>query len=283
MKAIPIFIIMLSLVAATGCKYKKESQALHVRVGNLTDSIRTCDSTMNEYILLFNNVKSRLDSTLERKSEEKTATVRELSSMLDKTVTDINTLLKKEKERYESMRRMYSASSSKAKKYSEEINNMQRLIESRDSVINDLNSRISSLKRTGDENMERISDLTRNNSLKDSRIDSLKGELNTAYFIAGNAKDLKDKNIIIKTGGFLSLLGRVNAISPGIQVSMMEKIDIREKKTFTIDSQLSRIDIVSFHPSGSYKLSSLNNNSTQLEVTDPGQFWSISRYLVIAF
>jgi hypothetical protein len=46
----------------------------------------------------------------------------------------------------------------------------------------------------------------------------------TGYFKAEKAGDLKAREILIKTGGFLSLNGRMNIINPGLKETCLKRL-----------------------------------------------------------
>jgi hypothetical protein len=49
---------------------------------------------------------------------------------------------------------------------------------------------------------------------------------------------------------------------------------------FPINNKFNDVEVVSFHPIGSYKLSK-HGNSTEFQIYDEKQFWSTSKYLIV--
>lgn len=102
----------------------------------------------------------------------------------------------------------------------------------------------------------------------------LKNRLNTAYYVIGSKKELKDHNII--ETGFL----RKAKISPAdYQIDYFTCIDIRTFKS--IDLHSKKAEIMSPQPVDSYTITTDANGMKTLKVTNPDKFWSTTNYLVI--
>ncbi|MBQ0050148.1 MAG: hypothetical protein KBT12_07960 [Bacteroidales bacterium] len=95
-------------------------------------------------------------------------------------------------------------------------------------------------------------------------------ELNTAWFVFGTKAELKEQRIIdsgdvLKNGNF--------------NKGYFTKIDIRTDKDIALYSKSAKM--LTNHPSGSYVLEKDANGLYSLHITNPQQFWSISKYLVV--
>jgi hypothetical protein len=124
-----------------------------------------------------------------------------------------------------------------------------------------------------------VEDLSAQNKAKQEAIEAKTAELNTAYYVIGTTKELKDKKIIDKSGGFIGL-GRSKTVTSDFDKTYFTKIDIT---TFTEVSILKKKAVLlSTHPSGSYKFESADKKSVdKLIILDYAKFWSASKYLVI--
>ena len=94
--------------------------------------------------------------------------------------------------------------------------------------------------------------------------------LNTAWFVFGTKKELKDQNILTNTGLFQK--------KQVLKDSDINK-DIRTTKEIKLYSK--RAELLTTHPAGSYELVKDDKGQLTLKITNPTEFWSISRYLVI--
>jgi hypothetical protein len=105
-------------------------------------------------------------------------------------------------------------------------------------------------------------------------------DMNTAYFTYGTYKELNEKGIVEKKGGFLGL-GKKEELATAFvkNRSYFTELDIREIKTIPLHG--TKAKIMSIHPEGSYVLKEGDNGYSTLDITDPTQFWSVSKFLVV--
>jgi hypothetical protein len=103
--------------------------------------------------------------------------------------------------------------------------------------------------------------------------------MNKAYLASGSSKDLRDMGIVSKEGGFLGL-GRTESIVNNITDSLFAQIDITELKIIPVNSRDAKF--VTEHPADSYNFVREGDDQiAYIEITDPAQFWKISRYAVV--
>ena len=102
--------------------------------------------------------------------------------------------------------------------------------------------------------------------------------LNTAYYIVGGSKYLREQGIIAKEGGFIGL-GKASKLSQTFDTDKFTKIDIT--KTTSIPLPGKKTKVITTHPEGSYKLEGPEKKPETLTITDPDKFWKASKYLVI--
>ena len=57
------------------------------------------------------------------------------------------------------------------------------------------------------------------------------------------------------------------------------EIDVREQKSFLIYAE--KAELITNHPTNSYKLMGMESRVDSLLITDPEEFWKASKYLVI--
>ena len=95
-------------------------------------------------------------------------------------------------------------------------------------------------------------------------------QLNTAWYVYGTTKELKEQNILNK-GEVLT--------STEYNKNYFTEIDIRDDKVFPLYAK--RAKLLTTHPEGSYEFTKDDDKQLTLCVLDPETFWSVSRYLVI--
>lgn len=93
--------------------------------------------------------------------------------------------------------------------------------------------------------------------------------LNTAFYIAGSKKELKEKNILV--GG--------KKLNPSFDEGDFIRIDITEINTIPVAAK--KAELLTFHPDNTYEFKNEEKMISGLEITNPESFWKKSKYLVV--
>jgi len=115
-----------------------------------------------------------------------------------------------------------------------------------------------------------VSDLNQKNEEKAKQVASQDKELNTAYYVFGTKKELREQRIL-QSGDVLK--------SGDFNKDYFTRIDIRATKTIKLYSKSAKL--MTNHPAGSYTLEKDRQGQYVLRITNPQTFWSVSKYLVI--
>jgi predicted RNase H-like nuclease (RuvC/YqgF family) len=103
-------------------------------------------------------------------------------------------------------------------------------------------------------------------------------DLNTAYVAVGHYKELRDKNVIQKEGGFLGI-NKVTTLKGNPNEEVFNEIDIREATVIPVSAK--RWQIVTGQDPSSYDLNIVEDRLESIKITDPQKFWKKSKYLVV--
>lgn len=95
-------------------------------------------------------------------------------------------------------------------------------------------------------------------------------QLNTAWYVYGTSKELKEQNILNK-GEVLT--------STEFNKNYFTQIDIRDDQVFPLYAKHAKL--LTTHPAGSYEFAKDEEKLLTLNVLDAEAFWSVSRYMVI--
>lgn len=95
-------------------------------------------------------------------------------------------------------------------------------------------------------------------------------QLNTAWYVYGTAKELKEQNIL-KNGKVLS--------STEFNKNYFTEIDVRDDKVFPLYAKHAKL--LTAHPDGSYEFAKDDEKLLTFHIIDADAFWSVSRYMVI--
>jgi hypothetical protein len=114
-----------------------------------------------------------------------------------------------------------------------------------------------------------VQELTAESNQRAETISTQDKQLNTAWFVFGTKKELKEHQILVD--------GKV--LQSSFNKEYFTKIDIRVDKEIKFYS--SHAEMLTSHPSSAYTLQRDANKQYVLRITDPQLFWSTSKYLVV--
>ena len=242
------------------------------------------DSVINEWVVTFDQIEKDL-ATIRQKENMITLQASDAEFSKDRKqqiledVKYINTLLEQNKKKIASL-------SAQLKKSGIEIKGLQDKIAELESSIKQRDTEISELKMTlADKDFEaaqlntQLTDLQMTVAQQDEKISDQTDELNRAYLVYGTYKDLKERGLVSKEGGFLGI-GRKEALQEDFSDSTFTQIDVTETRTIPVNSKDARL--ITAHPSASYELiREKDDKIAYIEIKDPDQFWKISKYAVV--
>lgn len=157
-----------------------------------------------------------------------------------------------------------------------ELNAKQQRIEELQTELASKNIRIQELDAAVTGLSTEKEELTAENEAKAQTVAEQDKALNTAWFVFGTKKELKNQKILTNTGLFKK--GQVLKDSD-INKDYFTQVDIRTTKEIKLYSKDA--DILTTHPAGSYVLEKDDKGQLTLKITNPKDFWSVSKYLVI--
>ena len=200
------------------------------------------------------NAKQQIASDIEfirKQMEENKEQIAKLQSMLKNSKTNSSQL----KRAVESL--------------TQELNAKTQRIEELQAELASKNIRIPDLNAVK-------SELTAENEAKAKTVAEQDKALNTAWFVFGTKKELKDQKILSGSG----LFKKGSVLKDGdVNKDYFTQVDIRTTKEIKLYSKDA--DILTTHPTGSYALEKDDKDQLTLKITNPKEFWSVSKYLVI--
>ncbi|MEI6021325.1 MAG: hypothetical protein WCR21_09375 [Bacteroidota bacterium] len=291
MKKITTLALGLFLLVGTltfnACKSGSEKEAnpladsLAGLNGELNGKLSEKEQALQEFIASFNEIQENLNSIKEKEKivtkESSSGDVKSKEGQIKEDIQSIYDLMNKNKDRIGSLSKKLKDSKLKISGMEKMIENLQNSLNLKDEEINDLKNKIEGL------NIE-LSTLNTNYKSLDNNLKNVSAEsaaktdaLNTAYYAIGTSKELKEKKVISKTGGFIGL-GKSTKVSEEFNKEYFTKINIEQ--TTSINLGAKKVKILTTHPKSSYKLVG-EKPIEKLEITNPKEFWSASKYLVI--
>ena len=141
-----------------------------------------------------------------------------------------------------------------------ELNAKQQRIEELQTELASKNIRIQELDAAVSDLSAAKETLVAENEAKAKTVAEQDKSLNAAWFVFGTKSELKAQKIL-QSG------------------DVLKSADFRTTKEIKLYSK--RAELLTTHPAGSYELVKDDKGQLTLKITNPTEFWSISRYLVI--
>ena len=277
-----LFILPLCLLALTACDFgqKAEERAQHER-DSLMQIINERETELNDIMGSVNEVQEgfRLINEAEGRitvansgpeGASSREVIRENMSFIQQTMADNRNRIAQLQERLRN-------SNVNVEKLKQVINNLKTQLDEQNARLQELTAQLAERDIVIAAQGEQIDTLTQNvqqltddNTRKDATIATQDKDLNKAWFVFGTKAELKEQKILQK-GDVLR--------SQDFNRDYFTQIDIRIDKEIKLYSK--NAELLTSHPAGSYQLVRDAQKQYVLHITDPQNFWSTSKYLVI--
>ena len=148
------------------------------------------------------------------------------------------------------------------------ITSLQEDLAKRDIRIKELDDAVSDLSG-------KVTDLSQETEEQKNTISTQDKELNTVFYVFGTTKELKEQKIL--SGG--GLFKAKEVMKGDFNKDYFTKADLRTLKEIPLE--MKKAKILTNHPEGSYSLVKNDKGLLTLVISDPQNFWSLSKYLVV--
>lgn len=257
----------------------------------------TQDSLLNHFMTSFNDFEANLEQIKARENlitmqsgdpEMRKDTkgkilddLQAISDLMDKNrgiIDDLNEKIKNSEIKNKQFRNMIARLNKQMKERDASIEELKgQLADANFKVeelavrVSDLNSRAEALSTDNELKAARLSAQDSTLSSQQELIEQQVERLNTAYYVAGTAKELKDKNVVVSR----------KQVNGDFDPSAFTQIDITQTESIPFDARKARI--LTHHPSSSYELVDTDEDKhiDQIAIRNPETFWKQSKYLVV--
>ncbi len=275
MKKLLIFLIPVVLVA---CGPNKNERKLMSETDSLHQAMVGKDSAIYAFLNTFNAIEGNLQAIKEKEnlvtmnaSKPESDVSRE--EQINNDIQAIYDMMLENRAKLARLERQLKTANNKNKDLETAIEVLTNRLAEKDAEITRLLGELEALNIKVEALNYSIDTLTQLNEEKDAAIAAKTESLNTAFYIIATEKELKSMKIIDKKG---SLGGK--KLNQNFDKSLFKKIDITN--TRGLDLNAKKVKLVTTHPQSSYILEG-EKPITKLVITNPDEFWSISKYLII--
>jgi flagellar biosynthesis GTPase FlhF len=232
---------------------------------------------MNEFIKSFNEIQANLNEIKEKQKiiSTKSEGVEFKNNNKDQIISDIQSiydLLDKNKKQASNLSKKLKNSNLQADEIRLAVSNLTNQVNDKENEITKLKSNLEKLHIDFANLKIRYYDEVEESNMKTEK-------LNTAYYLIGSNKDLTEKGVITKSGGFIGL-GKVAQLNQSLNKNYFTKIDVTQTSEIPIHGD--KVKLVSIHPADSYKLIEGSASIDKIVILNQEKFWSVSKYLIIA-
>lgn len=281
MKKIVFMAVMGLALAFSACQEKKNTlETVPVaQRDSLNRIIEQKENEINDMMATINDIEdglreisaaqSRVSVARQGEGANQKLRIRENMEFIQSTMAQNRELVKKLQQQLressfkgDQLRRTIESLTTQLEEKEKELQQLRAELEQKDIHIAEQAERIEGLNKN-------VSSLVEETTQKQQTINSQDKQLHTAWYVFGTKRELKEQSIL-RDGDVL----RAN-----FNKDYFTKIDIRIDKEIKLYSRSAKI--LTSHPASSYTLTQDANRQYVLRITNPQQFWSTSKYLVV--
>lgn len=278
-----IVISLLALTVLMACNNKKEEKNLASQntIDSLTDVVNQKNNELNDIMSTFNDIQEGFREINEAEGRVNIARNNgETNAKADimENISFIKRTMQLNKERIAKLREQLKESSFNTSKLQATIESLNKELESKTARIEELqaeldskNAHIAHQDKQISELNTNVNSLTADNAAKACAVEQQDKQLNTAWYVFGTKKELREQHILEGTNKVLK--------GNNFNKDYFTKIDIRVDKVIKLYSKSAKL--LTNHPAGSYSLDKDARGMYTLRITNPTTFWSVSKYLVV--
>lgn len=251
---------------------------------SFTKQLNQRDSLVNDWLATFDQIEKDLATIKQKenaltlkssnaelstnKKEQILNDIKFLNNLLEankKKIASLNAQVRKSGSTIKGLEEKVASLDATIKQYENDMTVLKQNLAAKDTQIGQLNTQVASLDSTVTQQTDKINNQT--------------SMLNTAFIASGTYKQLKDKGILTKEGGFLGL-GRKEMVEDNARDSLFTKIDITQTKTIPVNAR--KVKLITDHPTGSYTMVPEGDNKiAYIEINNPNEFWKRSKVAVV--
>ncbi len=241
----------------------------------LNSQISQKEAALQEFINAFNEIQDNLNQIKEKEKIVNQTTqngdVKSKEETIKEDIQAIYDLLNKNKMKIASLNKKLKDAKIKTESLEKMVENLQAMIDEKDKEIESLKDKIESLNIELSNLQTSYQELAQENEVKTEK-------LYTAFYAIGSSKELKEKGVITKEGGFIGI-GKATKLKDDFNKDYFTKIDITKVTSIPINAKTAKI--LTTHATSSYKIIGDKKHVDRIEIINPDEFWSASKFLVI--
>ena len=282
MKKLAVLIVCAAMLASCdgfkgGSKdLKAENDSLLIELSQRNAELDEMMGTFNEIQEGFrqiNDAESRVDLQRGTITENSASAKQQIASDIEfitkqmeenkAQIAKLQAMLKSSKNNSAQLKKAVESLTQELVTKQQRIEELQAELASKNIRIQELDAAVSGLSADKES-------LAAENEAKARTVAEQDKAINAAWFVFGTKSELKSQKIL-QSGDVLK--------NADFNKDYFTQIDIRTTKEIKLYSK--RAELLTTHPAGSYELVKDHKGQLTLKITNPKEFWSVSKYLVI--
>lgn len=242
----------------------------------LENQLNEKDSTINQSIMLFNEIESNL-AMINLKEDEIRLKSKDVELGEDgkqwiiQEIQNINYLREENAKKAKSLSKQLKNSNQKIKELEKMISNLMVKIQAQDEEIDMLRAELEDLDREYVELLEAYEE-------QSTLAFELMKEANRVFYAYGTEEELEKAGVIVKEGGFIGI-GKKTTLKGDFNDEYFTEVDLTKTNSIDVDGG-KKIKLITDHPSSAYTVVD-NGTKHTIKITDAKNFWKVSKYLVV--
>ena len=251
---------------------------------SLSGVVTARDSVISQFMTTFDDIDKNIAMI---KEKEHAITINSSSAELSKDkrqqvledIKYINALIEQNKQKIASLNAQLKKSGGTMKVMQNKISELEASVKQNENDISELKTSLVNKKFEVEQLNAQVTVMQDTIAKNTQKINTQTYEMNKAFIVCGTYKELRAKGLLTRAGGFIGL-GKTKSLAGNFSDSSFKQIDITVTKSIAVNSKNAKL--ITEHPANSYQfIRDKDKKIESLEITDPAQFWKISKYAVV--
>ena len=275
-----LLVVMGLIVSCTNVKESKEYKELQAQRDSLLMQTADADSETAEMMSVISEVEANFERIREAEKYISTQSSQEgeMSQNTKDRVSEnfkmINEILQRNKAQLEELNKKYSGSTREMTSLKNTISRLNREMQESTGRLSELQAELALKDEQIAQLSQDITSLALETEKQSEMIREQDRTLNTAYYVFGTARELRDQKIL--SGGFLQA---TRVMQDTFNKEYFLTIDIREVTEIPLFAPKAKV--WSTHPEGTYEFVEGEDGNLTFTITDTQRFWSLTKYLIV--
>jgi septal ring factor EnvC (AmiA/AmiB activator) len=284
-----LFVLVSILLFSCNKKRIEMQEQIIAELGHENDSLRResqeKENVINDFFESLNQIRENLNeikvrqNMISEETRDQDNIGQNTRQQIDVDLAAINELMEDNRKRLAQLNRQLGTSNVKIKEFEVLIASLTTELDDKNIELNNLRASLEELNTTREVLAQTIEVLEEQNYEQQAQLEQRINQLNTAWYIFGTRRELREQQIINLQGGLLGI-GRRPVINSDYSTDKFTRVNIEEVDRVVVPGK--SVNVLSLHPNDSYIIEDDGRNNTTIYIEDPDKFWSNTKHLIVS-